>query len=117
MLLSTSEPTFSKQVLESSQPVFVYFWAPWCKLCLNIQPLLVKFQSENQETIKVVSINADENLKLVNTYRLKMLPTLLLFERGVVTHRIEGFHGREDLYRTLETISVSLSPTLAQSLL
>lgn len=113
MLLSASEPTFSKQVLESSQPIVVYFWAPWCKLCLNIQPLLLQFQSENPELLKIVSVNADENFKLVNTYRLKMLPTLLIFDRGVVIHRIEGFHGREELYRTLEKVSACLSPTLA----
>lgn len=112
MLLSASEPTFPKHVLDSSQPVLVYFWAPWCKLCLKIQPILSQFQEEHPENLKIVSINADETLKLANTYRLKMLPTLLLFEGGVVTHRIEGFHGREDLCRTLEKMSKALSPTL-----
>ncbi|MDY6785773.1 MAG: thioredoxin family protein [Cyanobacteriota bacterium] len=114
MLLSASEPTFSKHVLESSQPVLVYFWAPWCKLCHNIPPTLSKFQDEHPESLKIVSINADETLKLANTYRLKMLPTFLLFEGGAVAHRIEGFHGREELYRTLEKMSRSSSPVLAQ---
>ncbi|MFW6358700.1 MAG: thioredoxin family protein [Chroococcales cyanobacterium] len=107
-MLSVSEQTFSKQVLDSSQPVLVHFWAPWCGLCRMIVPLLTKFQAEANSQIKIVGINADDNLKLANTYRLTNLPTLILFERGSVVHRIEGFKGREELYRSLESTMLTL---------
>ncbi|WP_229425764.1 thioredoxin family protein [Lusitaniella coriacea] len=113
MLPSASEPTFSQQVLESSQPVLVYFWAPWCKLCHNIQPLLLTFQSNHKGQFKVVSVNADNNFKLVNTYRIKVLPTVLVFDRGILIQRIEGFYGREELQRKLDSIGVALLPTSA----
>jgi len=97
MVLSVSERTFTQEVLESPVPVLVNFEAPWCGLCRIIHPLLLQFQSQCGEQIKLVGVNADENFKLSNTYRLKSLPTLLLIENGIVRHRLEGFRGRDDL--------------------
>ncbi|MBD2580327.1 thioredoxin family protein [Oscillatoria sp. FACHB-1406] len=115
MLLSTSETTFSKQVLETSEPVVVYFWAPWCKLCSNVSSALAQFQSQHPGRLKMVSINADENFKLVNEYRLKMLPTVLIFERGDVIQRLEGFYKREDLHRRLVQVTQSVGAKVFQA--
>ncbi len=107
MVLSVSERTFNQEVLESPIPVLVNFEAPWCGLCRIIHPLLLQFQAQCGEQIKLVSINADDNFKLSTTYRLKSLPTLLLLENGIVRHRLEGFRGREDLLQALEEIKLS----------
>ncbi|QLE57893.1 co-chaperone YbbN [Nostoc sp. TCL26-01] len=109
MVLSVSERTFTQEVLESPVPVLVNFEAPWCGLCRIIHPLLLQFQSQCGEHIKLVGINADDNFKLSNTYRLKSLPTLLLIENGVVRHRLEGFRGRDDLRLALEEIRLTYS--------
>ncbi len=113
MVLSISERTFTHEVLESSTPVIVHFWAPWCGLCRMINPLLTRFQSEWGEQVKLVGINADQNLKLANAYRLKTLPTIILFEGGEVVHRLDGFQGRDELRRALENIMASSLPTSA----
>jgi thioredoxin 1 len=97
MVLSVSGRTFTKEVLESTTPVLVDFWAPWCGLCRAIEPLLLQFQSASTEPIKLVRINADENLKLANDYRLKTLPTLLFFDRGQLIYRIDSCNGREEI--------------------
>ncbi len=107
MVLSVSERTFTQEVLESPIPVLVNFEAPWCGLCRIIQPLLLQFQAQCGDEIKLVGINADQNFKLSTTYRLKSLPTLLLIENGIVRQRMSDFRGREDLLLALEEIKLS----------
>ncbi|MGB6296107.1 MAG: thioredoxin domain-containing protein [Rivularia sp. (in: cyanobacteria)] len=104
MVLSVNERTFTKEVLESQIPVLVNFEAPWCGLCHIIKPLLLQFKSQCDREIKLVGVNADDNFKLSNTYRLTTLPTLLLIENGIVRKRLEGFSGREDLFEALSEI-------------
>ena len=112
-MLSLNERTFRQEVLESPTPALVDFWAPWCGLCRLIDPLVQEFQSDWAEPVKLVRVNADENLKLANTYRIKSLPTILLFENGQVVHRLEGFNGREDLRRALKAIMMHSLPKSA----
>lgn len=104
MVLSVNERTFTPEVLESPTPVLVHFWAPWCGLCRLINPQLTRFQAESAGKFKLVDINADQNFKLANTYRLKTLPTLMLFEAGQILYRFEHFRGRDDLDTALEMI-------------
>lgn len=113
MVLSLNERTFRQEVLESSLPVLVDFSAPWCGLCRVIQPLVREFQSEWNGQVKTVKINADDNLKLATTYRIKSLPTLLLFEGGQVIQRLDNFHGREDVRMALKTLMVTSLPQSA----
>ncbi|MFN5968784.1 MAG: thioredoxin family protein [Microcystis sp.] len=104
MMLSVNEESFPKLVLESSRPVFVYFWAPWCGLCRLIQPTLLSWQNDCQGAIQLVGVNADNNFKLANSFRLRSLPTLILFDQGVPVHRLEEIHSREELQQTLRLI-------------
>ncbi|PPS46019.1 co-chaperone YbbN [Chroococcidiopsis sp. TS-821] len=109
MVLSVSERTFTQEVLASPIPVLVHFWAPWCGLCRSIEPLLLQFQEQNKNQVKVVGVNADENFKLANSFRLTTLPTLILVDQGNLKHRWESFHGYAELRAELEKIQLQSS--------
>ncbi|NER24875.1 MAG: thioredoxin [Symploca sp. SIO1C2] len=113
MVLSVNERTFRQEVLKSSQPVLVDFWAPWCGLCQIIQPILREFQLEWGNQVKVLRVNADNNFKLANTYKLKSLPTLLLFENGKVVYRLENVQGRDELRLILKKLMLNSLPNSA----
>ena len=104
MVLSVSERTFTSEVLESSIPVLVNFGAPWCGLCRMIKPILMQFQDNCAGQVKLVYINADENFKLSNQYRLTTLPTLILIEEGKVRQRLDHDLRLDNLRQALEGI-------------
>ena len=108
MIITANEQTFTSEVLDASTPVLVNFWAPWCGLCRMIDPTLDRLHQQWGDRLKLVNVNADENFKISNTYKLKSLPTLMLFERGQVYHRLEKFHSMDDLRRAAGDLNIAL---------
>jgi thioredoxin 1 len=96
-----SESSFETEVLNSTKPVLVDFWAPWCVPCRRVAPLLEQFAQENAETVKIVKINTDENTNLATRYDIASIPTLILFKDGQEVERSIGF----DKFRLQEAIS------------
>ena len=89
MMSSLSESDFRQLLLNSTRPILVNFWAPWCGVCRQIHPLLQRFESQVGGRVRVVDMNADESLQLASEYRLSALPTLLLMEKGEIVNRWE----------------------------
>lgn len=88
-IIEVNDTTFEQEVLKSELPVLVDFSAPWCAPCKMVDPILKELvQKEWDNKIKVVKVNADENINTVNYCGVMGLPTLLLFKAGKV---VEGF--------------------------
>mgnify|MGYP001796435795 FL=1 len=102
--MTITEDSFEQHVLTSPVPVLVHFWAPWCGLCRRVTPLLSRFQKEWSDQVNVFDVNADENLKLANFYRLQTLPTLLFLEQGQVIQRFDVLRNRDEFMRALDSL-------------
>jgi thioredoxin 1 len=87
--VSTNE--FEREVLQSSQPVLVDFWAPWCGPCKMLGPVVEKVASANSGKAKFVKLNTDDNPSLAGRYQVSGIPCLILFKAGQPVDRIVGY--------------------------
>lgn len=115
MPLTVNQVTFSQEVLGASVPVLVNFWAPWCGVCRMVGPMLSELQAKWDGEIKLVNINADENLKLATAYKLKNLPTVMLFNQGDIQCRFEDFQSRDDFRTATQNLQTALEMLMMPS--
>ena len=115
MQQSVEEKNFTEMVLLASHQhlVLLNFGAPWCSLCKILQPLIDRAIPTWENQIEVLNIDADDNLRLASTYRIRTLPTLLLFADGEVVQRFDRFNNRDDLQHSLDNILISQDRILA----
>ena len=83
-LTQTSDTAFEQDVLKSSKPVLVDFWAEWCGPCKMIAPHLEALANELGEQVEVIKVNIDENPLTPTRYGVRGIPTLMLFKNGEV---------------------------------
>jgi thioredoxin 1 len=100
-LPEVTDTNFQAEVLESTEPVLVDFWAPWCGPCRIVAPHLEELDSE-REDLRVVKLNTDDNPETAARYNVMLIPTLLLFKNGQVAHQIIGALPKNRLVQELE---------------
>jgi thioredoxin 1 len=98
---AVTEATFEAEVLKSSKPVIVDYWAEWCGPCRMIAPVLEEIASEYGEKIDVVKLNVDENPAIAQRYQILAIPTLNVFQNGEVVKQIKGAKPKAALLRDL----------------
>jgi len=82
MTKAVSEATFGQEVLNSSEPVLVDFWAEWCGPCRAIAPVLDELSTELAGKVKIVKLNVDENPSIAAQFGVRSIPTMILFKGG-----------------------------------
>ena len=95
---------FKQEVLESSIPVLVDFWASWCMPCRMLAPTIEKLAEENQGKLKVCKLNTDENQNIAAQYGIQGIPTLIIFKEGKEVGRTVGVTPKEKLQEKLNSI-------------
>jgi thioredoxin 1 len=89
-VLTVTEATFDRAVLQARLPVLVDFWADWCPPCHLVSPIVEAIAGEQAGRLLVAKVDADENPGLVRRYGTLSLPSLLVFVDGVERARIIG---------------------------
>ena len=89
-ITQTSDTAFDKDVLKSTKPVLVDFWAEWCGPCKMIAPYLDDLASEMGEQVEVVKVNIDENPQIARDYQVMSIPTMTVFQGGKPVKSIIG---------------------------
>ena len=88
--IHVTDTAFEKTVLQSSLPVIVDFWAPWCGPCRMVAPTLDKLAKEYAGKLVVAKVNTDENPQWAQKYGVQGIPTMLFVANGKVVHRQVG---------------------------
>jgi thioredoxin 1 len=93
-MVEVTDQTFDTEVLRSSEPVIVDFWAPWCKPCEAIEPHLQAIAAESEGEVRLARMNVDENLAVPGRYGVLSLPTVILFAGGEPRATVHGAQPR-----------------------
>lgn len=96
-----SDSSFQAEVIEHEKPVLVDFWAPWCGPCRVIAPSLEEIAEEN-DSLRIVKLNVDENQATAARYDVMSIPTLILFRHGQAAKTVIGAYPKARLEKELE---------------
>lgn len=100
----TSE-TWDSEVVKAEIPVIVDLWAPWCRPCLAIAPLLEELGGEWAGKVKVVKVNVDEQPQIASAFEVESIPTLGVVYKGALYGKVVGFGGRGNLEQLFDQVS------------
>lgn len=95
-VMKVSKENFEKEVLQSDKKVLIDFYADWCGPCKMLSPIVAEFAKEN-DTIKVVKINIDENEELAVNYGVMSIPTLVVVENGETKNTSVGLISKSEI--------------------
>lgn len=90
MAQEINDTNFQKEVIESSIPVLVDFWAPWCGPCRMLSPTIDQLATEYAGKVKIVKLNTDENPDSAVKFRITSIPNLIIFNNGKAVDQLIG---------------------------
>ena len=102
--VTITDATFEQQVLKSTKPVLVDFWAVWCGPCQMQGPIVEDVASQIGDKAVVGKVNVDENPQTSQKYGIMSIPTLMIFKSGAVVKQFIGVQSKEALLSELNKL-------------
>lgn len=102
--IDVDEQSFEQTVLQSKTPVLVDFWAPWCRPCLMVAPVVDELADEYSGRVNFARVNVDQNQQVAAKYNIMSIPTLIVFKNGEPVSHIVGFRPKEELKQGLDAV-------------
>ena len=103
MEVVVNDANFKQEVLESSSPVLVDFWAEWCGPCKMVAPTVEEIAKEYEGKLKVCKLNVDEAPKTAANYGIMSIPTLAIFKDGKVMEQVVGAVGKSEITKRIKS--------------
>ena len=101
-IVHVSDTSFEQDVLKSSRPILVDFWAEWCGPCKMIAPMLNEIAEEYKDKVTIAKLNIDDNPRTPQRFNVRGIPTLILFKNGQVEGQKVGALRKSDLAAFLD---------------
>lgn len=102
--LVITDASFHREVEQSTLPVLLDMWAPWCGPCRMIAPVIEQLASELAGTVRVAKLNTDENPQIGARFNVRSIPTLLIFKNGREVERLVGAYPKQEILRKLQSV-------------
>lgn len=103
-IVNVTDASFEQDVVQSSLPVIVDFWAVWCGPCRQIAPILDELAEAYADRVTIAKVNVDENRAVPSNFGIRGIPTLIAFKGGEEVGRLTGFGGRESVDRFVKSV-------------
>ena len=100
-ITTLTNDNFDQEVLASSKPILIDFWAAWCGPCKMLSPIIDQIADEADDSVKICKVNVDEQSELAAQFQVRSIPTLVVIKDGKVDNISVGVKSKEEILAML----------------